>query len=673
MRNWGLSHSLVSLILVFALAISMSSCGGTQAASTPPPAPPSQPPSTNPTQPPPPPPTPTDITALNHIIFMFQENRSFDHYFGHLNTYRVNKGWGGPSDVNTLDSTALAATGFMATNPADDSSRLSWTTANATTVTLNGASVATNGSAKEMPTTATLYTLVATSATGTTAQASVVIGTTPDSGSRLLVGASPMNVQPGGKSLLTWAATDGSSLTISPPPDPKNTQAYGPNASATVTVPTTPGSVTYTFTGVAPSTLKASITLTVATSLAGAPIANITHNNQGHVSWGSDVTVHSFLLKDQCVEDFSPDWLESHGAYNRDDPASDEWKGNGFVHITAGFSQFANSQDDTHHYFDVRGQRNMGYYDETMLPFYYFLAAQFGTSDNFFSPIPSNSGPNRVAELAATTHGHAHNPPTLDIPNIFELLDDKGISWKVYYSDVSSSGVPLTTLTNFQWGQGHKDPQHLAPVNCNQASTPCAAGQTDYFTDLKSGNFPAVALIEPGFDSGRDEHPGNPVQIGAVYDKSLISAFMDSPIWKDSVFFLTYDEAGGFYDHVQPVNNNLPHNFIAVQPDGIPPQDLQSKDPQGDFTRTGFRLPLMVVSPYVIPHVVSHAAADSTAILKFIEKRFNLRNLTKRDAAQPDFDKEFFDFTKPSLLSLTSKDLPEQLSNADCAAYAKNP
>jgi len=672
-RNWALSHSIVSLILVFALAISMSSCGGTQAASTTPPAnppsqPPSTPPTTPPTQPPPPPPTPIDITALNHIIFMFQENRSFDHYFGHLNTYRHNKGWGGMSDVNTLDSTALLATGFSADNPADDSTPLSWTTANATTVTLNGASVAANGSAKKTPTTATLYTLVATSAAGTTAQASVVVGTTPDSGSRFLVGASPMNVQPGGKSLLTWAATDGSTVTISPPPDPKNTQAYGPNASATVTVPTTPGSVTYTFT--TDSKLTASITLTVASPIAGTPVANITHNNQGHVSVGSDVTVHSFLLTDQCVEDFSPDWLESHGAYNRDNPASDEWKGNGFVHITAGFSQFANSQDDTHHYFDVRGQRNMGYYDENMLPFYYFLAAQFGTSDNFFSPIPSNSGPNRVAELAATTHGHAHNPPTLDIPNIFERLDNAGISWKVYYSDVSSSGVPLTTLTNFQWGQGHKDPQHLAPVDCiHNPKTPCQAGQTDYFTDLKSGNFPAVALIEPGFDSGRDEHPGNPVQIGAVYDKSLISAFMDSPIWKDSVFFLTYDEAGGFYDHVQPLTN-VPQ---SVSPDGIKPTDLQSKDPVADFTRTGFRLPLMVVSPYVIPHVVSHAPADSTAILKFIEKRFKLLNLTKRDAAQPDFDKEFFDFTKPSLLSLTSKDLPTQQADATCAAYAKNP
>ena len=666
MRNWALSHSIVSLILVFALAIFMSSCGGTQAANTAPPAnPPSQPPSTPPTQPPPPPPpAPGDITALNHIIFMFQENRSFDHYFARLNTYRQVKTWGGPSDVDTLDSAALASKGFVPQNDADIDAPFNWTTSNAATVTINGSRVASSGSMKVAPTTATLYTLVATSTTGASAQASLVVGTTPDSGSRIIVGASPMTVAPGKTSFLTWATTDGSSVTITPPPDPLHTQAYGPNASATVTAPSTPGSVTYTFTS--SSKLTASITLTVANPVPGAPTATISDNSQAHVSTGSSVTVQSFRLTDQCVEDFSPDWLESHGAYNRDDPASDTYLGNGFVHITAGFSQFANSQNDHHHYFDVRGERNMGYYDDQMLPFYYFLAAQFGTSDNFFSPIPSNSAPNRFAELAATTAGYVHQPPLMDIPNIFQLLDNAGVSWKVYYSDVSKTGTPLTTLTNFAWGVNHKDPQHLAPVDCkNNPATPCQAGQTDYFTDLSTGNFPAVALIEPGFDTGRDEHPGNPVQLGAVYDESLIGALIGSPIWKDSVFFLTYDEAGGFYDHVKPM--------ATVSPDGIKPKDLQSKDPVGDFTRTGFRLPLMVVSPYTKPHVVSHAAADTTAILKFIEKRFNLRNLTARDAAQPDFAAEFFDFSKPSLLTLTPKDLPPQRSDADCAAYAKNP
>ena len=599
--------------------------------------------------------SPGNITALNHIVFMFQENRSFDHYFAHLNSYRKANGWGGANDVDTLDALTT-----LPTNPADQDAPLSWNSTNAVSVSINGASAgATSGNMKVTPATATLYTATATSSTGLTAQASVVVGTTPDTGSNIVVGASPMKVAPGATALLTWATTDGSSLTITPPPDPLHTQPYGPNASATVTAPSTPGSVTYNFSS--STGLTTSLTLTVGSPVAGEPTVTITHNNQGHVSLGSSTNVQSFKLNDQCVEDFSPDWLESHGAYNRDDPASSNWLGNGFVHITAGFSQFANSQNDHHHYFDVRGERNMGYYDESILPFYYFLASQFATSDRFFSPIPSNSPPNRFAELAATTAGYAHQPPQLDVKTIFQLLDNAGVSWKVYYSDVSSSGTPLTTLTNFVWGAQHADVKHLAPVDCTNATTPCASGQTDYFTDLKSGSFPSVALIEPGFESGRDEHPGNPVQLGAVYDMKLIQGFMASPIWKDSVFFLTYDEAGGFYDHVQPMT--------AVQPDGIAPKDLLPKDPAGDFTRTGFRIPLMVVSPYTKPHFVSHQPSDTTSILRFIEQRFNLPNLTKRDSAQPDLD--YFDFTKA--VWATPPTLPNQPADAACAAYAKNP
>ncbi|MFL6439571.1 MAG: alkaline phosphatase family protein [Terriglobales bacterium] len=636
----------------------MSACGASSSAPTqttgnPPPT--TTPPAVTPPVTPPTPPPPGTITSINHIIMMFQENRSFDHYFAHLNTYRkVNFGIM-TNDVDTLDKVGLQQ------NPADADAPLHWSSANATTVMINGKDAGgTSGTMKVAPNTATVYTAVATSSTGVTAQASVVVGTTPDSGSRILVGASPTGTSAGSAILLTWATTDGSSVTITPPPDPLHTQAYGPNASANVAAPKTP--ITYTF----KSSSQLTASITIAPPVAGAPIVSITHNNQGHVSLGDSATVNSFKLTDQCVEDFSPDWLESHGAYNRDDPASDTYKGNGFVHITAGFSQFANSQNDHHHYFDVRGERNMGYYEEDMLPLYYFLATQFATSDNFFSPIPSNSAPNRFAELAATTAGYAHQPPQLPVKNIFELLDNAGVSWKVYYSDVSKAGLPLTTLTNFDWGDQHKDATRVAPVDCGNAATPCKAGQTDYFTDLKSGNFPAVALIEPGFETGRDEHPGNPVQLGAVYDGNLIQKLMDSPTWKDSVFFLTYDEAGGFYDHVQPL---LAHDGVAVQPDNIAPKDLQLKDPVADFTRTGFRLPLMVISPYTKPHFVSHQASDTTSILKFIEKRFNLPNLTKRDAAQPDLD--FFDFTKPS--ALIPPTLPKQPADATCAAYAKNP
>jgi phospholipase C len=115
----------------------------------------------------------------------------------------------------------------------------------------------------------------------------------------------------------------------------------------------------------------------------------------------------------------------------------------------------------------------------------------------------------------------------------------------------------------------------------------------------------------------------------------LINPLMASPSWQDSVFILTYDEGGGVYDHVAPPS--------AVHPDGIAPIDLTPSDIPGDFDRYGFRMPLIVVSPFTRPHYVSHTPADFTAILKLIETRFNLPSLTRRDAAQMDMS-EFFDF-----------------------------
>ncbi len=155
-----------------------------------------------------------------------------------------------------------------------------------------------------------------------------------------------------------------------------------------------------------------------------------------------------------------------------------------------------------------------------------------------------------------------------------------------------------------------------------------------YFSDVKNGNLPSVSFIQNA--SGSDEHPTVSVQKGAKFASTFINALMNGPNWKDSVFFLTYDEAGGIYDHVPPPS--------APHPDGIAPIDLGPNDTQGNFDRYGFRVPLLVISPFTKPGYVSHNVADLTAILKFIEVRYGLPNLTARDAAQPDMT-EFFDFT----------------------------
>jgi phospholipase C len=162
---------------------------------------------------------------------------------------------------------------------------------------------------------------------------------------------------------------------------------------------------------------------------------------------------------------------------------------------------------------------------------------------------------------------------------------------------------------------------------------------TQFTSDAQNGTLPAVAFIEGGYNSGRDEHPTNPVQKGEIYVASLINALIQSPSWSSSVFFPTWDEGGAFYDHVPPVS--------TVNPDGIRPSDLMPGDFQGDFTHTGFRVPLIVISPFAKKGYVSHTPTDYTAMLKFIETRWNLANLTKRDAAQADMT-EFFDWTAPN-------------------------
>ena len=136
---------------------------------------------------------------------------------------------------------------------------------------------------------------------------------------------------------------------------------------------------------------------------------------------------------------------------------------------------------------------------------------------------------------------------------------------------------------------------------------------------------------------------------------------MTSSAWKDSVFFLTYDEAGGFYDHVPPVS--------TVSPDGIPPILLsynvcaRTTGPTCDFVYTGFRVPHLVVSPFAKVHYVDHTPIDTTAILTFIEKRFGLSPLTKRDAAQPDIS-FFFDYGGAP--NMTAPTPPSQPTDGAC-------
>jgi len=216
------------------------------------------------------------------------------------------------------------------------------------------------------------------------------------------------------------------------------------------------------------------------------------------------------------------------------------------------------------------------------------------------------------------------------------------------------------------------DPTHIAPLST-------------YYTDLANGTLPSFAFIEAGYGVN-DEHPGSgqSVLMGQQQVANLSNALMGSSSWMNSVLFVAYDEGGGPYDHVPPIAGHS-NDFtdatvgdtsvssipdiatVSINPDafrpcpapgGVPTLncDLRPGQPgydtndaphiQGFAAQLGFRIPNMVISPFVRKHYVSHVPMDHTAILKFVENRFigPSAHLTARDAAQPDL-LDFFDFT----------------------------
>ena len=342
-----------------------------------------------------------------------------------------------------------------------------------------------------------------------------------------------------------------------------------------------------------------------------------------------------FRTNSVCTENLSPDWEEHHIQINHLNPGAASpttFDMKGFVPVAFGESQaFANQGIFLA---DQTGRRAMGFFDETQLNYYYFMAANFAMSDNLHSPLPANTTPNRMFLHGATSQGFAHIPSRLlTSKTIWQELDAKGISWKIYVTDFSRSFK--TYLSFFTYFNQAGVQAKIVPL-------------TDYFSDLTAGTLPSVAMIEAGYFSGQDEHTSNinpalgaaapiNVQAGAAHVASIINPLMTSSAWKDSVFFFAFDEGGGAFDHAPPV--------AVPSPDGIPPQDLiAGKDVAGDFTMTGVRVPNMIISPFAKKNFVSHTPIDYTAFLKFVETRFNLSALTARDASMPDMT-EFFDFT----------------------------
>jgi phospholipase C len=303
---------------------------------------------------------------------------------------------------------------------------------------------------------------------------------------------------------------------------------------------------------------------------------------------------------------------------------------------------------------DPNGSRSMGFYEQTDLPFYYALYSAFAMGDHYFASAPTQTFPNRLYLLAGTSFGHIRNDNFPPVPgefsqrSIFNELDEAHISWKVY-----AAQFPLAFAFLFAYVRETPAAARVVPFQ-------------EYAVDAAAGNLPQVAFIDPILvapnNVENDEHPPSNVQVGEQFVSQVIDTLFQSPNWASSALFLTYDEHGGFFDHVPPPP--------AVPPDDIAPMLLPGDTP-GAFDIYGVRVPVVVVSPFARPHFVSHRINDHTSVLRFIETRFGLPAMSRRDAAANAM-LEFFDFSVPSFA--TPPTLPAApLNTAEVAYCATQP
>ncbi len=247
----------------------------------------------------------------------------------------------------------------------------------------------------------------------------------------------------------------------------------------------------------------------------------------------------------------------------------------------------------------------IGYYAENQLPFLSGLARNYTTLDNYFASILGPTFPNRIFSYAAQTDRLSNTVDLCSLPTIFDSLQNAGISCKYYFSN-----VPFLAL----WGGKYSD---------------ISALYDDFVLDAFYGNLPAVAFLDPRFtinedrNQGNDDHPYADIRSGEALLSSVYKILTTSPNWKNTVLIINRDEWGGFYDTVPPPR--------AVAPNSVDPDIVDGK------TLLGCRVPVVVASPFTAgdpasPRVNS-LVYDHTSILKFIEWRFGLEPLTRRDAS----------------------------------------
>ncbi|GAA4470956.1 phospholipase C [Rhodococcus olei] len=319
-------------------------------------------------------------------------------------------------------------------------------------------------------------------------------------------------------------------------------------------------------------------------------------------------------LDGQCVNDPTHSWGPQHEAWNGG--AMDRWVDVHLAHEGPG-----------------NGPATMGYYTRADIPVHYALADAFTVCDHYFCSVLGPTDPNRLYWVSGTIDpdGRAGGPlvetPTLLPENVYswrtypENLEEAGVSWKIYQNkDIGAvSGVLLDGMlgcfTQASNPQSVLARRGIDPVYPN-----------DFRADVAAGTLPAVSWVVPSVFTC--EHPALPPAAGAVGIVEVLDILTSNPaVWEKTALIVSYDENGGFFDHVPPPvpPPGTPGEYLTVPLGGVAESDGIA-GPIG----LGFRVPCLVISPYSRGGLVASETFDHTSQLRLLERRFGVEvpNLT---------------------------------------------